>query len=126
MEAMREDEIEEEKKDQNENTNSQPLVIPATDSPSLAEVIQAGLEIGCSEKECTRFWHHFEAMGWHNKHGQPIRHWPSKLASWRIDGGREPHGNHQTRTDRTTHRDNKREREYDHPLQSPPTIPFTG
>ncbi len=66
-------------------------------SPDLAQVLAEAERIGCSPQEATRFWHHFNAVGWRTKNDQPITRWPSKLAVWWADSppGPQPQRTHE-------------------------------
>jgi hypothetical protein len=50
--------------------------------PSLELVKERAKMDGHPLEEAEAFWNHFQAVGWVNKHGQPIRDWVSRLASW--------------------------------------------
>ncbi len=58
--------------------------------PTLEQVLaECGMR-GYQEADGRAFWNHFEAVGWLNKHNQPISNWKSKLNNWITDArGRE-------------------------------------
>lgn len=59
--------------------------------PRDLSVVQAQAAIcGCPPEEAERFWHHFEASGWVDKNGNPVRNWLSKLANWTADARTKP------------------------------------
>lgn len=50
--------------------------------PSLDEVVAHAELVGYPKAESEKFWHHFEASGWIDKNGHPVKKWQSKLATW--------------------------------------------
>jgi hypothetical protein len=58
--------------------------------PALAEVKAAAAMLAIGEAVAERFWHHYEASGWINKHSQPIRNWQSRLINWACDERARP------------------------------------
>lgn len=57
---------------------------------SLSVVLSAAATAGCPPAEAERFWHHFEASGWVDKNGNPVRNWQSKLATWSASARAKP------------------------------------
>lgn len=58
--------------------------------PKLAEVQAWAATIGCPPAEAERFWNHFEASGWIDKHGHAIVNARAKLANWATDARSRP------------------------------------
>ena len=56
-------------------------------APSLRVVKVEAVGIGMSEGEVERFFHHFNARGWVDRHGNPITDWRSLLRTWKPGGG---------------------------------------
>lgn len=53
--------------------------------PSISEVKTYGEMRGVTSEVCDRFWNHFEASGWIDKNGHPIKNWQAKLTTWNTD-----------------------------------------
>ena len=58
--------------------------------PSLEDVKAKASMVGISEADAEAFWHHYEASGWVDKHGNPVVKWESKLVSWGIGSRSRP------------------------------------
>jgi uncharacterized protein YdaU (DUF1376 family) len=58
--------------------------------PSREEVKKHAAVIGMTAEEAERFWHHFEASGWIDRHGHPIRNWQSRQTLWHTDNRAKP------------------------------------
>lgn len=54
--------------------------------PTLETVKAFGQMRGLKPEDCEQFWHHFEASGWVDKNGNPVRKWESKLMTWKVSG----------------------------------------
>ena len=96
-------------------------------APTLAQVVEAGEAMGCPREESQRFWSHFQANGWVNKHNQPIKSWVDRLALWWSDckrNGKKHYGTEQFAPAAATDvsRARKREREFDEPVRPPPIL----
>ncbi len=63
---------------------------PAAKVPSLEDAKAHAATIACSPEEAERFWHHFEASGWIDKHGRAIASWRSRLTKWWADERARP------------------------------------
>ena len=50
--------------------------------PSLEAVKAFGAERGFSPERVEKCFRHYEASGWRDKDGQPVRNWQAKLSSW--------------------------------------------
>ena len=51
-------------------------------TPTLADIIFYGSEIGASEEYCENFYNHYESIGWVNGSGQEIKNWKVILNKW--------------------------------------------
>ena len=51
-------------------------------TPTLANIIFYGSEIGASEEYCENFYNHYESIGWVNGSGQEIKNWKVILNKW--------------------------------------------
>ena len=51
-------------------------------TPTLADIIFYGSEIGASEEYCERFYDTYESVGWVNANGIEIKNWKSVLRKW--------------------------------------------
>lgn len=58
--------------------------------PTLQEVKEKAQFVGLTPEQAERFWHHFEASGWIDRNGHPIRSWQSKLATWTATSRSKP------------------------------------
>ena len=47
--------------------------------------------IGMSDTAATEFWNHFEASGWIDKNGNPVRNWRAKQANWKVKNQAAPY-----------------------------------
>jgi hypothetical protein len=56
-------------------------------APCLKEVNAEAARIEMPKGEAEKFFHHFNARGWVDRHGNPIAHWRSLLRTWIPDGG---------------------------------------
>lgn len=54
----------------------------AIDTPTLADVISYGAEIGASVQYCEKFFDNYESTGWVDKNNVPIKSWKAKLRYW--------------------------------------------
>ena len=51
-------------------------------TPTLADIIFYGSEIGANEEYCENFYNHYESIGWVNGSGQEIKNWKVILNKW--------------------------------------------
>ena len=51
-------------------------------TPTLADIIFYGSEIGASEEYCENFYNHYESIGWVNGSGQEIKNWKVIFNKW--------------------------------------------
>lgn len=51
-------------------------------SPTLSEVMAEANVIGANEETAKRFYSHYEAKGWQDNNGQPLRNWSAMLQAW--------------------------------------------
>lgn len=51
-------------------------------TPTLANIISYGSEIGASEEYCERFYDTYESVGWVNGNGIEIKDWKAVLRNW--------------------------------------------
>lgn len=59
-------------------------VPPPVLDPTLKQVLDHAVVIGCPPDSATRFWNHYEALGWRVS-GQRMHKWQAKLANWKIE-----------------------------------------
>lgn len=50
--------------------------------PKIEVVLTKASMVGCTPDEAEKFYHHFEAAGWIDRNGHPIKSWISKLVTW--------------------------------------------
>lgn len=54
-------------------------------TPTLEEVKAYAVTTGTPPAEAEAFFHHYEGVGWIDGAGRKVRHWRSKLVSWKIN-----------------------------------------
>lgn len=51
-------------------------------TPTLADIIFYGSEIGANEEYCEKFYNHYESIGWVNGTGREIKNWKLIFNNW--------------------------------------------
>jgi hypothetical protein len=69
------------RKDKRGNTHS------ARHTVLLRAVKTEAARFGMPKAEAAKFFHHFNARGWVDRHGNPITNWRSLLRTWKPNGG---------------------------------------
>ena len=69
-------------KNKNKNKSERELSQSGKATPTLADIISYGSEIGASEEYCERFYDTYESVGWVNANGIEIKNWKAVLRNW--------------------------------------------